>query len=105
MKYFIICLVFIALSSCASNSESPEAFAKKFCNCSEKLGKAIVDNKEKKLSDKEFEKILKENQACMGPSDPRSALNPEELEKFEAAYKKAILKQCPKIGRSYGYNQ
>jgi len=104
MKYFIICLTILTFTSCASKSESPEAMAKLFCNCSDKFGTAIADNKEKKISDKEFEKSRMEWLQCMGPDDPRANMNPDEVTKFDEAYKKAILKQCPKTARNYGFN-
>ena len=103
MKYPIICLTFIILVSCTSNADSPEAMAKLFCNCSEKFGIDIANNKEKKISDKEFEKSRIEWLKCMGPNDPRATLNPDEVLKFDEAFKKAILKQCPKTGRNYGF--
>jgi hypothetical protein len=104
MKHLIICLSFIVLASCASNADSPEAMAKTFCNCSEKFGTDIAANKEKKISDKEFEKSRMAWLKCMGPNDPRATMNPDEVLKFDEAFKKAILNKCPKTARNYGFN-
>jgi hypothetical protein len=104
MKYFSICIILLFFYSCSNSVKSPKDLAKVFCNCSEKLGNAITDNKTKKLSDKDFEKVRMEWIQCMGPNDPRSAMNPEEVEKFDEDYKKEILKQCPNIAQHYGFN-
>jgi hypothetical protein len=104
MKHLIICLSFIVFGSCASNADSPEAMAKIFCNCSEKFGADIAGNKEKKISDKEFDKSRIAWLKCMGPYDPRATMNPDEVLKFDEAFKKAILNKCPKIAQNYGFN-
>lgn len=105
MKYLKICLLLTFLYSCSADENKPEVFAKKFCDCSEKLSEAIPDKKANKINDKEFEKIILENRECMGPNDPRSSLNPDELEKFEKIFKAEIQKNCPQIAKSYGSSQ
>ncbi len=104
MKKLLASLTLLSFVACSAGSESPESFAKKFCNCSENLGKAIEKKKENNVSDKEFEKVRMEWQECMGPSDPREAMSQEEVEKFDLAFNKAVVKKCPKVARSYGIN-
>jgi hypothetical protein len=103
MKKILVCLSLL-VGACAAGSDSPESFAKKFCNCSENLGKAIGEKKENKISDKEFEKVRSGWQECMGPSDPRETMSPEEVVKFDEAFNKAVKEKCPKIAQNYGIN-
>lgn len=104
MKKLLASITLLSFVACSAGTDSPESFAKKFCNCSENLGSAIEKKKGNNISDKEFERVRMEWQECMGPSDPREAMSLEEVEKFDQAFNKAVLKKCPKVARNYGIN-
>jgi hypothetical protein len=105
LKISAVLLSFLIFQSCGSQTNSPEDFAKKFCSCSEELSMAVVKLKNQKISLKEFEIAKNEQINCMGPNDPRQSLSPAEVDKFDAAFYKALFEKCPNTARNYGFKE
>ncbi len=100
--YIFIVTLFLLSCSTAVN-DSPDAFAQKFCTCSEKMGKSIVQLKNGLISQKEYDVVRREHEKCMGPYDPRQDMSPTDVEKFDLAFIKAIFEKCPSTARNYGF--
>jgi hypothetical protein len=105
MKVMYFAAFLLLLTSCASSPNTPESWAKKFCNCSDELGKAIVKLKAEKMTQKEFEAVKIEQEKCMGPTDPRQSMSEAEVLVFDAAFMKAIFEKCPNVARNYGFKE
>jgi len=106
MKNIYYTFIVLTLAACGRGYDnSPEGLASKFCDCSEEMGKAIVKLKAQRMTQGEFETIKREQEACMGPNDPRQSMSEGEVLNFDAAFLKAVFEKCPNTARNYGFKE
>jgi len=109
MKSFKIILVLsyitLLMTSCGGSSDVA-AHAAKFCSCTEELSNAEAKMRSGEIQEAAYQAIRAEQVECMNSKeDPREALETQqERDLFEREFVLELAKQCPEIGRSFGYN-
>jgi hypothetical protein len=105
MRYILFSFIIILTSACGSGP-SPAHYAKKFCSCSEELGKATVQLQMKRIEKEVFDKARLEQEKCMGDADPLKQIKDEKQKlEFQAAFLKAIFEKCPNVARNMGFKE
>lgn len=83
---------------------SAQQYAAKFCSCSEDIAKATVQLQTKQINQAAFDQIKAEHDVCMGQDSPLEHLDSaKDSLQFFQDFLQEIGKQCPSIGRNYGY--
>lgn len=105
MKYILL-LSFAGLIIACGGGPSATHYAKKFCSCSEELGKATIQLQTKRIDQAAFDKVLAEQETCMGKTDPLKQIeNDQERLKFQADFLEAIFEKCPNVARNMGFKE
>ncbi len=95
-------ILLLGMMSCAK--PSPSKYAEKFCRCSEDLGKAEIQLKNKQIDVKAYASIKADQKVCMGEDNPLEQFkNAEDSLKFMANFLKELKEKCPSTARNLGY--
>lgn len=98
----ILVLLIAIMNKCGQ--PSAQQYAAKFCSCSEDIARATVQLQAKQIEQAAFDQIKTEHHACMGDDNPlEEATSEQEKLQFFKDCLEEIKKQCPNIGRNYGY--
>ncbi|MCP4442018.1 MAG: hypothetical protein GY810_24175 [Aureispira sp.] len=107
LRPILATLVLILLIAVMNKCGKPSAqqYAAKFCTCSEDISRATVQLEAKQMDQATFDQIKTEHDVCMGEDSPLDDLGSEKDSlHFFQDFLHEVKKQCPNIGRNYGYD-
>lgn len=85
------------------SSSNAQTHARRFCECSTEMGRAEVRKKAERIDEAEYQQLRQAHIQCMGTDDPRAKLSAAQKEQFDIDFLIEIKRQCPDIGRNFGY--